>query len=40
MMSKLRQFNKTFDKIWSTFDDMSDSEDDNSTKLVFHYLII
>ena len=34
MMSKLREFNKTFDKIWSTYDETNDADDDNSTKLV------
>ncbi|XP_054154245.1 acid-sensing ion channel 1C-like [Oppia nitens] len=33
MMSKLREFNKTFDKIWSTYDDTNDVDDDNVTKL-------
>ena len=31
-MSKLREFNKTFDSLWATFESDNVDNDDNSTK--------
>ena len=39
MMSKLREYNKSFDAYWSSYDDQNVDNNDNATKLVSQFLI-
>lgn len=39
MMSKLREYNKSFDAYWSSYDEQNVDNNDNATKLVSQFLI-